>query len=326
MAWGNKIMTKLTKWLNKQVSMFVLATANVEKDMLSQKEPNAEDINHVLNISQGTLADDLKRGIISESVIELRWRMYETINRTQELKSRISHYIKDADGIDVPVYETREITAEDNRRLLSKIKLDKTDNYPLEFVIDNSPITLAGKDIDDMEMSGEIKKIINKEGDEITEYGKVKNDDFNIKQERPIKIERYYVTKFFIEQYANKLHIRTINEEEKLLEFVFNKYADVYDKRSTLFISELKKVFNNPKNSILDINVVSFITNNSLGIKDFLEFHYEIIKFDKIIEFEGTYIIKYTAKPIINGVSIIDKYKGGKLEEKYRNKEARKTL
>ncbi len=302
-------MNKIKKWFRKNTAIFALAMANVEKDLLTQKDPDGADVSHTLNINQNTLSDDLERGILSVAVQELRWRMYETLNRTQELKSIISHYITDADGTQVPVYTTKEISAEDIRRSLSKVKLDSFDNYSLAMVIDNSPITIAGKDIDL----------------DINENGKI--EEFDLKQERPIQVYREAVCKFNIENYAKKLHVRNISEDEKLLEFVFSKFADQYDKKSTLFISELKRALVNPRSSnMLDIREVGFITLNSVGAKDLLEFTYEIVKFDKIVEFNGNYIIKFIAKPIINGVSLTSKYDGGKLQEKYNKKEARKTL
>lgn len=301
-------MKKIKKWLNKQVSMFVLATANVEKDMLSQKEPNAEDVNHVLSIHENTLMDALIRGEVTVAVQELRWKMYETIKRSGELRSSISHYITDTDGSQVPVYVTKEITNEDIKRTLNKVKLDNFDSFPLKMVIDNSPITLSTKDIDLT----------------INENDEIKNEDFNFKSERLIKIGRSAVSKFNIEDYAKRLNVRIINNDEYLLEFVFSKYVNEYDKKTTLFISELKRLITNPRSSnIIDINLIGFITNKCIGVRDFLEFQYEVIKFDKIIEFEGDYIMKFKVKPIINGIDITEKYSGGELEKKYKNKEAR---
>ena len=315
-------MNKIKNWLNRKMGILALAMSNVEKDVLTSKSLKTEaDTTHTLNVEQGTLADDLKRGILSVAVQELRWRMYETINHIQNYQSVLTGHLPDG----TPIYENKLITPDLIKKMLSNIRLDNIDNYPLEFVIDNSPITMSTIDTLNIEITGESSKTTNEQGEEIITYGNVKDEGINFKPERPIKIKREYLQKFLLEDYVKKLHVRNINDNEKLLEFVFSKYPDEFDKRSTLFISELKKVLNNPRNGIVDIKEVGFITYKALGVKDLLEYQYEILNFDKIIEFEGTYIIKFKAKPIVNGVSIIGDYSGGKLEQKYKNKEARKT-
>lgn len=314
--------SKLKNWFKQKAAMFVLATANVEKDLLSQKDPDGADVSHTLNVSQGTLADDLMRGVLSEQVQELRWRMYTTISESEKYIRKYKG--KDKNG--VPQFEEVYLTPEVVKDMLSKIKLDTTDSYPLELSVNNMSITISQKDvIGDIKLDGETKKIKNKDGEEITTHGSIKGDDLILKQEKPIKVYRESLVKFELEEYAVKFHVRTISDDEKLLEFIFSKYPDEFNKRSVLFIAELKRAMNNPRNSILDIKEVGFISYKTLGAKDFLEYSYEITSFDKIIEFEGTYIVKYRAKPIVNGVSIVEKYSGGKLEEKYKSKEARKT-
>ena len=44
------------------------------------------------------------------------------------------------------------------------------------------------------------------------------------------------------------------------------------------------------------------------------------MSFDKIIEYNGNYVIKFKATPIINGEDILTKYKQDELELKYQNK------
>lgn len=313
-----KKQNSIKKWFKQKAAMFALATANVEKDILGQKDPDGTDVSHTLNVSQGTLADDLKRGIVSEAVMELRWRMYATINESENYIIKL-----DKDG---NVIEKKLKTPEIIKDLLSKVKIDEANKFPLELIIDNTPITIARNDAMDFELQGESTKSINEDGDEIISYGSIKGEDLNLKPEHPIKIERNLLPKFEIEKYAKKMHIRTISDKEKLLEFVFSKFPDEFDRKTRLFISELKRAMENPRSSsIIEISEVGFITNKTLGVKDFLQYHYRILGFDKIIEFDGHYVMKFKAKPLINGESIAAKYDGGKLQEKYKNKEARKT-
>jgi hypothetical protein len=79
-------------------------------------------------------------------------------------------------------------------------------------------------------------------------------------------------------------------------------YPDVDNRTSRLFISELKKIINDNRISdLIEINSVDFITYKAIGVNDFLEYKYEIKSFDKIIEYNGHYVIKFIANSIING-------------------------
>lgn len=313
---------KIKKWFRKNAAMFALATANVEKDILGQKDPDGADVSHTLNVEQGTLADDLKRGIVSEAVMELRWRMYATISESENFTRRYKG--KDKNG--KPIFESVYLTPEVIKDLLSKVKIDEPNKFPLELVVDNTPITIASNNAMDFELEGELTKSINEDGDEIITHGSVKGEDLILKPENPIKIERNLLPKFEIEKYAKKMRVRTISDNEKLLEFVFSKFPDEFDRKTRLFVSELKRAMETPRSSsIIEISEVGFITNKTLGAKDLLQYHYRILGFDKIIEFDEHYVMKFKAKPLINGESIVAKYDGGKLQEKYKKKEARKT-
>jgi hypothetical protein len=53
-----------------------------------------------------------------------------------------------------------------------------------------------------------------------------------------------------------------------------------------------------------------------------LDFEYKIVKFDKLIEFDGYYVVKFKAEVIKNGESLIEQYREEGLDKKYENKEA----
>ena len=58
-----------------------------------------------------------------------------------------------------------------------------------------------------------------------------------------------------------------------------------------------------------------------MGVDDFLEFEYEIISFDKIIEYNGFYVVKFIAKVNVNGVDMLEKHRVVELDKKYENKQ-----
>ncbi len=312
----------IKKWLKRKVAIISLAMSGIEKNALGQ---NAQDlsipISQEIKHSQGTLADSLINGVVTQEVQNLRWRTYKILKATDGIITEINGYDDNAS----PIIKIRRA----NKKIgLSKIKIDNYDNYPLELVLDNSPIITSGNDSmndDDIILSNEPVLNLNDNGDVISAtHGEINGLEYftNNKGESPIKITRTTLPKFEIEKYTTKLNVRKINEKEKLLEFCVSQYPNEYDRRSRLFISDIKKAIINPRTStILDIDEIEFVTYKTIGVDDFLEYKYKIKSFDKIVVFNGNYIIKFLAEVIVDGLDILEKYRNEELDAKYENKE-----
>ena len=336
-------MRKIKNWITNKITTISLATANVEKNALSQVgESLGTDVNHSQRHTQGQLADSLINGELTQEVLNLRWRTYKIIRETEGVTSEIIGYDKE----DRPIVETRKINVKAG---LEKIKLDTFDYYPLEMVIDNSDITLGvnqAMDNDDITIFDEV--IINQNTGQNTATGPIGPDgqkdiddepskiEFSAshgsisgteyfatnKTERPIEIIRNQIPKFKLENYTKKLNVRKINETERLLEFYVSKYPDEYNRTSRLFLSDLKKTMVEPeKSTIIEFSGVNFVTYKSMGVNDFLEFEYDIVSYDKIIEYNGYYVIKFIAKIKTDGRDILDEHRMVELDKKYETKQ-----
>jgi hypothetical protein len=308
--------------------MLALAMGNIEKNVLSQNgETLSSDVTQTRRHTQGQLMDSLINGEITEEVQNLRWRMYKALESSKDYKTTIlkdknGNPLLDSDGFFIT--ETRKI---DKTKILRSVRLDGFDAYPLEMVVDNAEITLSLKE--GMNQFSSEKPIQNKDlsGNTISAtHGIITNNELSVvKPERPISIIRDSLPKFSIENFTEKLTIRKINETERLLEFYVSKYPDEENRTTRLFISDVKKAIDNPRQAnMLDIKGVSFITYKALGVNDFLEYEYKVLSFDKIIEFGGHYVIKFIAEVTVNGTSILEDYRKEELDEKYKNKEKRK--
>ncbi len=312
----------MLNWLNKKLAILSISLSNVEKNALSQTgEMLGTNINTVTRLNQGKISDSLINGEVTEEVENLRWRTYKILRAAEGTKTSIIGY--DEDGM--PITKTIKVN---NKNFVKKIAQDPFDYYPLEMVIDNTEISLSGNeamDNDYIELYNDAVINYDEEGNEISaSHGSINSTEYSIsnKSELPIKIGRDNVPNFMIENFTKKLHVRKINETEKLLEFFISVYPDEYFRTSRLFISEIKKIIeNNKKSTITNINSVNFITYKSIGINDYLEFEYNNILFDKISEFKGYYIIKFKASVVKNGVDIFETYKIDSLDKKYENKE-----
>lgn len=285
------------KWVKRRLTIVSLALSNVEKNSLSQRsEGLSTDTNQTMRLHQGKISDSLINGEVTQEVIDLRWRTYKILKASESVTSGIVAYDKDG----LPIIQTKQTNS---AKFLNKVLLDKFDDYPLEMVIDNSEITVS--------------MVEGMEDDNI-----ISNEYFaKNKTEKPIKIFRDVVPNFEIENFTKQLKIRKIDEETRLLEFYVSAYPDEYNRVSRLFINNIKKAIKkSDSNTMLEIDDVEFVTYKSLGVNNFLNFKYKISKFDKIVEFNGFYVIKFIAQVTINGDEIFEKYKTEELEGKYKNK------
>jgi len=269
-----------------------LALANVEKNALSQQKVSlSEDTHQIQSIKQGQLSDALLRGEITEEVKLLRHRTYKVLEATSRIKAVFS-----VDENGNTVYKLIDTT-----KVPSKIKGDPFDTYPIKLIVNNLEIMPGWSEMES-------------------------TDNVELNSYNTIQCSRKIKPKFKLEKYAKKLFVRTIDDENYLLEFYVSKYPDEDDRKTVFLLSELKKIIENTKYSdILDISNVGFITFNAIGSADFKEFVYEVNKFDKIVEYDGFYIVKFKATPIINGDNVIDKYNHEGQEELYRTKAKRKN-
>ena len=311
----------MKKWFNNKIAGVLIGIGNVEKNSLSQsKNLLSDDISKHSEKETGTLMSSLKNNIITQEVLDLRWRMYKVIQETDSLTTKITGY--ESDG--TPITKTIK---KDFKKGLKKIPIDTYDSYPLEFIIPNDDIVTSGNDVMDnkhIEIFNNPTINFDDEGVIVSAtHGEISGEEyyFTNKTENPIIISSENSRRFFLERFTKKLNVRYISKNEKLLEFYVSMYPDLYNRTSRLFISEIKKIINDSKKSdIIDINNVDFITYKAIGVNDFLEYKYEIKCFDKIIEYNGNYVIKFIAKPIINGEDITLKFIQDELEIKYKNK------
>lgn len=325
------IIINMKNWIKRQAAYLALAMAGVEKNALGQKGESLDDnINQERRHSQGTLADSLVHGEVTQEVMDLRWRTYKILNAVENYKAEIVDYVKtiDENGEEI-ILPVTEVTKVDKKRGLRKVRVDKFDNYPLEMVVDNTEITLDGTEaMKNISGNDDIVINTNDKGEVVSAtHGELKSEEFFAanKGETPIKILRSSLPKFELERFTAKMCVRTINEKERLLEFYVSMYPDEFNRTSRLVISEVKKAIENPRQAnFLEFDGVEFITYKTIGVDDFLHYKYKVQKFDKIVEYNGHYVIKFIADVEINAYNIFEQYKQDDLEKRYENKEKKK--
>ena len=260
------------------------------------------------------------KGEVTQEVLNLKWRTYKILKATEGLKSIITGY--DEDGM--PIVKTTKKNAKSG---LKKINVDKYDDYKLEMVLDNSEIALNTADImgnEHLSVLENVSENYDEEGNLISvSHATIGSTELTAteKGDRPIIVERKELSNFFIENYTKKLNIRAINKKEKLLEFYVSIYPDEYNKNSKLFLTSIKKVINGKNETFLNIDAIEFLTYKTVGVEDFLLYRYENLKFDKIVEFNGFYVIKFKGNLIIDGEDILEEHRVDDLDKKYEEKQ-----
>ena len=308
----------ILNWFKIKLGTITLALSNVEKGALSQTgEHMSTDVEKLQRHTQGQLADSLVNGEVTQEVLNLKWRTYKILKASEGVTATIVGY--DEDGM--PIVKTK---AKNNTKGLKKVKVDDYDDYKLEMVIDNSEISLSVIEAMDNEHISILDEVILNEGDvgQTATHGVIESNEHYVttKTERPIKINREIIPRFFIESYARKMNVRKVGKNKKMLEFYVSKYPDSYNKNNSLFLNAIKKVMDGDLQNLTEIKEVEFITYKNIGTSDFLQYKYEILNFDKIIEFNGFYVIKFIAKVVVNGKDIFEEHKVVELEKKYETK------
>lgn len=289
----------LSDWFRKKAAALSIAFTNVEKELVNQKNNGvANTINNVTSVNKGTLADDLMRGEMTQEVRNLRWRMYKVMQHADKLL--IEH---NPETGEVKVSKKNEYT-DYNRSMANAIKVDKHDTYEPQMAVINEGVT---------------RGMIETDGTGEENYHKMSYT------EKPIKFEYTFIPKYEFVDFVTKLVIRKITDSEKLLEFYISKYPNENNFTSNIFLKEIKKLITNPsyKLDFLEFDEVGFITDKSIGADDHLMYSFKNNGFDKIIDFDGHYVLKFKATILVNGEKIFDKFKEDELEQRYENKEAK---
>lgn len=325
----------MINWLKKMSAQIALATASVEKNAITQAGGDLSDGTNIQQSKdQGSMLNALKQGEVTQQVMELRARTYAVMEKAENIRSTGTPVLDENGNIIAMMADN----SEKNVNVVPKdIKGDPFDDYKIDMVVKNEVTTMGmldtieyfkESDEEARKMSGDQAKKNEKykeqfgeseiEGGNAVEM--VKGQE--LKAEKPIKVGRTFVSRFRIEEYTKKMYVRIIDKETRLLEFYVSKY-ETEDKRSKFFLNTVKKFIARPLNQdLVGIDTVEFVSDKTIGSKDYMEYKYQVQKFDKIVEHEGFYIFKFEAKVIVDGLDILEEFKK-ELSDDYKNKTKR---
>lgn len=245
-------------------------------------------------VSEHSVAKALLRGELTQEVQELRYRTYKV---SQEAKTYNYYSPKLAKKKNVNDYKYAEdsILKDDNREI----------------------ITIQDNRIEVENVTDALIRM----GDSIvfTE----KPDKYHIQIIRGDDV----FPRFKIENYITKIVVKQGDSEDTaVLDMYVSKYPNDKKKLSKPFIREVEKVKDGLINTdIFDIKSLMFETLNAYHMPDMMRFEFNHLKLETIIEYEGSYVIRFNSKIVDGGTDLTEEFYEPQMAKKYETK-AKKEL
>lgn len=275
-------------WVDKiknAVVGFFFGVRNTEKAVFTQ-QGGSSDTSTSINevVSDESLAGSLLRGEVTQEVKSLRYRDYEVSKQSKGFSVLPNGVAYRKDAVS-----------------FVNVHVDKSDGYPIQFIQDNT-----------MVVNGVLDEL-----NRVGTYGKTTRYTLNC--------ERKTYPRYRLEELVHKVVVKRIDSDHVMIDFYTTTYMDNLNpiKRNG-FISELKKIIEKKLMSdIFDIEKIWLVTSNAYGANDLLRFEYDEIKFDKIIEYDGDYVIKLMCHVLVDGEDLTSKFYDKVMNEKYKANELR---
>lgn len=305
----NKIKKKLT-----QAEHSVAYGMKGADDVISKKASfGSSDTAIVQTQVIDNIYNDLLRGEETQRVKETRDEFYRTLQASENLIVDVH-----VDGGDIDDEGNENVTLSGMVRkktpldFVCKIKTFNPENLPLKCIQDNIIVP---------------EKSVFSSNNMLTSSKHV--SVFKIKREG-------FTPRFKIEDYANKLVIRNIDDKTSYLDFYISKYAsqfgftytegkdgkpEIKKDNSSLLISELTRLMKKEirTSDVVEIKELVFDTEKAYGVPNPSHFEFNNISFISINIFDGNFVITLKANNVVNGLSAVEKYHTDELDEKLKN-------
>ena len=147
----------------------------------------------------------------------------------------------------------------------------------------------------------------------------------DIKEYR-LKLTYDFLPRLRLDAYVTKIVVKGYDENKLLIDLYVSKYRQRYENKHKFFLSAINRILNGDRRSdILDISEIKFTTNNAFGVSDGITKTYDNINFLDILEFDGSYILRFGAHEK-DSIDYIDSVYNEESERKFNEKERRETF
>lgn len=221
----------------------------------------------------------LLRGEITQEVIEARHEMYYAERRSHD-------YIYNGGG-----------RAKLNKVFEYEGNVENSDGHIIQIVQDNK-LDMANYEDYGIDINYNATDNV---------YGTIKQEDIS-KKEYTLKIRYPFIPKFRLEEYATKAVVKKC-DNKRIVDLYFSKYPIEFNRLSRLFVNAITAIYmGDTRSELLDIESLSFVTKNAYGSDDLVMYSYKNFEFRDIIEFDGSYVLRFLCDVIDDGVDLIEEF------------------
>lgn len=250
---------------------------------------------------QQSVYKDLLKGEVTQEVKELRHQMYFVERKSHEYEYNGGGHAKKR-----------------NNMFNYTGNVEESDGYKVKLVQENRQVinSLDGSGIHIMD--GEV--VIDEE------LKKGYNTSEGINAEYTIHCERDYYPRFRIERYTTKIVVKDVDEKHAIVDFYVPQYRQQFNNISKLFQAELDRIYQGDvRSDLVQFDKIWFKTHGAYGADDMLLFEYGDAKFDNIIKFDGSYVLRFYCDIVTNGKDEIEEVFNEEMAKKYEEKAAREN-
>lgn len=231
---------------------------------------------------------DLLRGEVTQEVKELRHEMYYAERRSHD-------YIYSGGGRATKKNDVYDYDG----------NVEKSDGHRILIVQDN---------YQDMANYEDYGIDINAEATDNV-YGTIKNEDI-AKKEYTVKIARSFYPKFKLEQFITKVVVK-LCDDKRIADLYVSKYPAEFDRISRQFVHAVEAIYmGDVRSELLEFDSLSFITKNAYGSDDLVFFEYNNFIFKDIIDFDGSYVLRFLCDAVNEKIDLIDEFYDETAEKK----------
>lgn len=238
------------------------------------------------------VSKDLLSGKVTRQVEELRYRTYAVDRESKNYE-----------------YFSPTLAMKRDKQDSKFVKYENSDNLEVITIQINYP---------------QVKNVL----ETLNEIDEKRDIDKNCGQWIKVYRENGFLPRYKLEEFTTRLVVKRLNDDKKAkIEFYVSKYPPNNDFKSTGFVHEVERTMkNNTHSDVIDITGASFVTLHAYKLDDMLLFEFDNAVFDKIIEFDGHYIISFTCDMITNGKDLTEKYESKTMKEKYATKQKKEVV
>ena len=135
-----------------------------------------------------------------------------------------------------------------------------------------------------------------------------------------------FTPRFSLGNFVKRIVIRETSGGKKKTDLYIPLEPGQFTKTDAILVSELHRIIDNKieKIDFLDISEIDFVSDRAYGTDDYVEYSLSGLKFNKITEFDGDFVVTFTISNI-STFDIVDAHKTDTLTRKYKLVSPRKN-